>query len=52
MAEEAPVVAATATTAVAEPEVLTERKPKEGEEAPAADDKRPKRPERAEKTEK
>jgi len=45
-------VAATATTAVAEPEVLTERKPKEGEEAPAADDKRPKRPERAEKTEK
>ena len=52
MAEEAPVVAATATPAVAEPEVLTERKPKEGEEAPAADDKRPKRPERAEKTEK
>jgi large subunit ribosomal protein L25 len=52
MAEEAPVVAATATTAVAEREVLTERKPKEGEEAPAADDKRPKRPERAEKTEK
>src|SRR5439155_1484549 len=52
MAEEAAVVAATATTAVAEPEVLTERKPKEGEEAPAADDKRPKRPERAEKTEK
>ena len=51
MAEEAPVVAATATTAVAEPEVLTERKPKEGEEAPAADDKRPKRPERAEKKE-
>jgi large subunit ribosomal protein L25 len=52
MAEEAPVVVATATTAVAEPEVLTERKPKEGEEAPATDDKRPKRPERAEKTEK
>ena len=52
MAEEAPAVAATPTTAVAEPEVLTERKPKEGEEAPAADDKRPKRPERAEKTEK
>jgi len=52
MAEEAPAVAATPTTVVAEPEVLTERKPKEGEEAPAADDKRPKRPERAEKTEK
>jgi large subunit ribosomal protein L25 len=52
MAEEVAVVAATAATAVAEPEVLTERKPKEGEEAPAADDKRPKRPERAEKTEK
>jgi large subunit ribosomal protein L25 len=52
MAEEAPVVAATATTALAEPEVLTERKPKEGEETPPADDKRPKRPERAEKTEK
>ena len=34
-----------------EPEVLTERKPKEGEEA-AADDKKPKRPERAEKSEK
>ena len=53
MAEEAPVVVATPTATVAEPEVLTERKPKEGEEAPAADDsKRPKRPERAEKTEK
>ena len=37
MAEE--VVAPAATAAVtAEPEVLTERKPKEGEEAPAADD--------------
>jgi large subunit ribosomal protein L25 len=49
MAEE--VVAPAATAAVtAEPEVLTERKPKEGEEAPAADEsKRPKRPERAEK---
>jgi large subunit ribosomal protein L25 len=48
MAEEvaAPVVAAAVT---AEPEVLTERKPKEGEEAAPADDKRPKRPERAEK---
>jgi len=48
MAEEvaAPAVAAAVT---AEPEVLTERKPKEGEEAAPADDKRPKRPERAEK---
>jgi large subunit ribosomal protein L25 len=48
MAEE---VAAPAVTAAvtAEPEVLTERKPKEGEEAAPADDKRPKRPERAEK---
>jgi large subunit ribosomal protein L25 len=48
MAEEvaAPVVAAAVT---AEPEVLTERKPKEGEEPAPADDKRPKRPERAEK---
>ena len=51
MAEETPAAAATPATAVAEPEVLTERKPKEGEEAPAADDKRPKRPERAEKKE-
>jgi len=49
MAEEevAPVVAAAVT---AEPEVLTERKPKEGEEAPPADDaKKGKRPEKAEK---
>jgi large subunit ribosomal protein L25 len=50
MAEEevAPAVAAAVT---AEPEVLTERKPKEGEEAAPADDKKPagKRPERAEK---
>jgi large subunit ribosomal protein L25 len=50
MAEE---VATPATTAAvtAEPEVLTERKPKEGEEAPAAagDDKKAKRPEKAEK---
>ena len=39
MAEE--VVAPAATpAAVAEPEVLTERKPKEGEAAPAADDKK------------
>jgi large subunit ribosomal protein L25 len=50
MAEE--VVAPAATAAVtAEPEVLTERKPKEGEEAaaPADDAKKPKRPEKAEK---
>ena len=51
MAEE--VVAPAATAAVtAEPEVLTERKPKEGEEAPAAaaeEGKKPKRPEKAEK---
>jgi large subunit ribosomal protein L25 len=49
MAEEevAPVVAAAVT---AEPEVLTERKPKEGEEAaPAEDAKKGKRPEKAEK---
>jgi len=49
MAEEevAPAVTAAVT---AEPEVLTERKPKEGEEA-AADDKKAggKRPEKAEK---
>src|SRR2546429_348922 len=38
--------------AVTEPEVLTERKPKEGEEAAADEGKRPKRPERAEKSEK
>ena len=49
MAEEEVAPAATAAV-TAEPEVLTERKPKEGEEAPAAaaDDKRPKRPEKAE----
>ncbi|MGH7418347.1 MAG: hypothetical protein ACREKB_11280, partial [Candidatus Rokuibacteriota bacterium] len=49
MAEEevAPVVAA---VVAAEPEVLTERKPKEGEEAaPAEDAKKGKRPEKAEK---
>jgi hypothetical protein len=33
----------------AEPEVLTERKAKEGEEAAADDKKGPKRPEKAEK---
>jgi large subunit ribosomal protein L25 len=45
MAEEvaAPAVVAAVT---AEPEVLTERKPKEGEEAAPAEDKRPKRPEK------
>jgi large subunit ribosomal protein L25 len=48
MAEEvaAPAVAAAVT---AEPEVLTERKPKEGEEAPAEDARKARRPERAEK---
>ena len=51
MAEEVAAPAATAAV-TAEPEVLTERKPKEGEEAaPAAagDDKKGKRPEKAEK---
>ena len=53
MAEEVVAVAAPAAAAVTEPEVLTERKPKEGEEAPAADDgKKPARPARAEKSEK
>jgi large subunit ribosomal protein L25 len=48
MAEE--VVAPAVTAAVtAEPEVLTERKPKEGEEAPAEDAKKGKRPEKADK---
>ena len=48
MAEEevAPVVAA---VVAAEPEVLTERKPKEEEAPPAEEGKRPKRPEKAEK---
>jgi large subunit ribosomal protein L25 len=50
MAEEVAAVAAPTAAAVTEPEVLTERKPKEGEEAAAADDsKRPKRPEKSEK---
>jgi large subunit ribosomal protein L25 len=50
MAEEVATPAATAAV-TAEPEVLTERKPKEGEEAPAAagDDKKAKRPEKSEK---
>jgi len=52
MAEEVAAVAAPTAAAVTEPEVLTERKPKEGEEAAATDDKRPKRPERAEKSDK
>jgi len=40
MAEETPAVAAPTATATTEPEVLSERKPKEGEEAPKADDKK------------
>jgi len=53
MAEEVAAVVAPTAAAVTEPEVLTERKPKEGEEAVAADEsKRPKRPERAEKSDK
>jgi len=45
-------VAAPTVAAVTEPEVLTERKPKEGEEAVVDESKRPKRPERPEKAEK
>jgi large subunit ribosomal protein L25 len=42
MAEEAPVAAVATAAATTEPEVLTERKPKEGEEAAAkGDDKKP-----------
>ncbi len=52
MAEEVAAVVAPTAAAVTEPEVLTERKPKEGEEAAADEGKRPKRPERPEKTEK
>ncbi|HZO39572.1 MAG TPA: 50S ribosomal protein L25 [Methylomirabilota bacterium] len=52
MAEEVATTAAPAAAAVTEPEVLTERKPKEGEEAAAADDKKPARPARGEKSEK
>ncbi len=52
MAEEVAAVVAPTAAAVTEPEVLTERKPKEGEEAAADDGKRPKRPERPEKAEK
>jgi len=47
MAEEAPAAAATteaaAATVTTEPEVLTERKPKEGEEAAKADDRKTKK---------
>ena len=51
MAEEVAATVAPTAAAVTEPEVLTERKPKEGEEAAAAgDDKKPAaRPARAEK---
>jgi large subunit ribosomal protein L25 len=48
MAEEEVAPAAVAAV-TAEPEVLTERKPKEGEEAPVDDAKKSKRPEKAEK---
>jgi large subunit ribosomal protein L25 len=48
MAEEEVAPAATAAV-TAEPEVLTERKAKEGEEGAPADDKKGKRPEKAEK---
>lgn len=41
MAEEAPVAVAATAAATTEPEVLTERKPKEGEDAPKGDDKKP-----------
>jgi large subunit ribosomal protein L25 len=51
MAEEAPVVAPEAAAAVLEPEVLTERKPKEEESAPE-EGKKAKKPEKAEKAEK
>jgi len=51
MAEEVAATVAPTAAAVTEPEVLTERKPKE-EEAAAGDDKRPARPARAEKSEK
>jgi large subunit ribosomal protein L25 len=50
MAEEAPAAAAAAATVTAEPEVLTERKPKEEEAADEA--KKPRKSEKAEKSEK
>ncbi len=49
MAEEAPAVAAPAEAVVAEPEVLTERKPKEEEAAAPEEGKKPKKTEKAEK---
>ena len=49
MAEEAPVVAAEAAAVVTEPEVLTERKPKEEAAAPEEGKKPGKKPEKAEK---
>jgi large subunit ribosomal protein L25 len=49
MAEEVAAPVAEAAVVVAEPEVLTERKPKEEEAAPAEEGKKPKRPEKAEK---
>ena len=52
MAEEVAAVVAPTAAAVTEPEVLTERKPKEGEEAAADDGKKPARPARGEKSEK
>jgi large subunit ribosomal protein L25 len=52
MAEEVAAAAAPTAAAVTEPEVLTERKPKEGEEAAADDGKKPSRPARAEKSDK
>jgi large subunit ribosomal protein L25 len=52
MAEEVAATVAPAATAVTEPEVLTERKPKEGEEATADEGKKPARPARAEKSDK
>jgi large subunit ribosomal protein L25 len=52
MAEEVAAVVAPTAAAVTEPEVLTERKPKEGEEAAADDGKKLARPARGEKSEK
>ena len=49
MAEEAPVVAAEAAAVVTEPEVLTERKPKEEAAAPEEGKKPGKKPEKTEK---
>src|SRR5439155_1046325 len=49
MAEEAPVAAAPAAAVVTEPEVLTERKPKEVEAPAPEEGKKPKKPEKAEK---